>query len=171
MRALAVGVLGLALAGCSMHEGVYRIDPRWPPNVMRVRVAGVLERDGRYFVDVYPGDPPSAELFGGGLEADETPREALRREWREELGVDIEVGPLLMVVHRSFLLRGVRVSQVELVFRIERVRRVASWSREADHRPAWLDLDSLRALQARPEALFAALPLDGADVYREESLP
>lgn len=44
------------------------------------------ERDGRrYWV-----------LPGGGIEADETPSEAAARETREKLGVDVELGPVLV---------------------------------------------------------------------------
>ncbi len=37
------------------------------------------------------------EIPGGTVELDESPREAARRECREELGFDIEVGRLLVV--------------------------------------------------------------------------
>lgn len=61
-------------------------------------VAGALERDGRLLLARRPeGDPlaGSWELPGGKVEADETPEAALAREWREELGVEVEaVSPL-----------------------------------------------------------------------------
>ena len=61
-------------------------------------VAGALFRDGRLLLTRRPeGDPLAGfwELPGGKVEADETPEEALAREWREELGVEVEsFGPL-----------------------------------------------------------------------------
>lgn len=55
-------------------------------------VAGAFVRDGRLLLARRPdGDPLSGfwELPGGKVEADETPEEALGREWREELGADV----------------------------------------------------------------------------------
>ena len=61
-------------------------------------VAGALVRDGRLLLTRRPeGDPLEGfwELPGGKVEADETPEAALAREWREELGVEVESsGPL-----------------------------------------------------------------------------
>jgi 8-oxo-dGTP diphosphatase len=56
-------------------------------------VAGALVRDGRLLLTRRPvGDPLAGfwELPGGKVEADETPEAALAREWREELGVEVE---------------------------------------------------------------------------------
>ncbi len=56
-------------------------------------VAGALVRDGRLLLTRRPdGDPLAGfwELPGGKVEAGETPEAALAREWREELGVEVE---------------------------------------------------------------------------------
>jgi len=42
------------------------------------------------------------EFPGGKIEAGESPRDALRREVREELGLDIEVGVELLVVRHAY---------------------------------------------------------------------
>lgn len=42
-----------------------------------------------------PGEPPFWVLPGGGREVGETDQEAVAREIREELGVDVEIGPIL----------------------------------------------------------------------------
>ncbi len=62
--------------------------------VVRPRVGGVkcLVRDERgraLFVRHTYGDRKAWELPGGGLKAGEAPRDAVRREAREELGVDL----------------------------------------------------------------------------------
>lgn len=59
-------------------------------------VAAVLQRDGRYLIGQrMAGDRHALkwEFPGGKVEAGETPKEALRRELREELGIEARVGP------------------------------------------------------------------------------
>lgn len=56
-------------------------------------VAGALVRDGRLLLARRrDGDPLAGfwELPGGKVEPGETPEAALAREWREELGVEVE---------------------------------------------------------------------------------
>jgi 8-oxo-dGTP diphosphatase len=62
----------------------------------RIRVvAGVALRDGLFLAALRPEGTPYAgfwEFPGGKVEPGETDREALRREIREELGVEAEIG-------------------------------------------------------------------------------
>ena len=65
------------------------IDDRWP-----VSVKGVLGWGGQ--VVVLKNDRDEWELPGGRLDVtDASPVEALRREMQEELGLEVEVGPLI----------------------------------------------------------------------------
>jgi 8-oxo-dGTP diphosphatase len=62
------------------------------PKVTQV-VAGILERDGRVLICRRRVDQPHPlkwEFPGGKIEGDETPRAALIRELREELGIESE---------------------------------------------------------------------------------
>lgn len=59
-------------------------------------VAGVLVREGKLLIGQRMSTDRHAlkwEFPGGKLELGETPREALKRELREELGVEAVVGP------------------------------------------------------------------------------
>jgi 8-oxo-dGTP diphosphatase len=61
-------------------------------------VAAVIVRDGRILIGQRRLGEWHAlkwEFPGGKMEAAETPREALRRELKEELDIDAEVGPEL----------------------------------------------------------------------------
>ncbi|BEL07132.1 hypothetical protein Q0Z83_053230 [Actinoplanes sichuanensis] len=60
--------------------------------------AGVLFGDGRGRVLlVEPSYKPDWEVPGGCVEADESPRAAAQREIREELGLSVDVGRVLVV--------------------------------------------------------------------------
>lgn len=63
------------------------------------RVGGgvVVVDEGWRLLLVEPTYKDAWEIPGGIVEIDESPREAARRECREELGFDIEIGRLLVV--------------------------------------------------------------------------
>jgi len=67
---------------------------------VRVRVLGRLVEDGKtLMVRIDPGTTtePFWALPGGGVELGETLADALRREFREETGLEVEVGALVDV--------------------------------------------------------------------------
>lgn len=67
-------------------------------NLVRV-VAAVIQREGRYLIaqrNPHAVFPLFWEFPGGKVEPGEDDETALRREMLEELGVEVEVGPLLV---------------------------------------------------------------------------
>jgi len=68
------------------------------PTARALTSAGILffDADGRVML-VEPTYKDHWEIPGGIMEGGETPREACRREVKEELGLDIEPGRLLVV--------------------------------------------------------------------------
>ncbi|GAB1640633.1 NUDIX domain-containing protein [Krasilnikovia sp. MM14-A1259] len=71
--------------------------PESPPARPRVSAGAVFFDDHGRVLLVDPTYKPFWNLPGGGVDAGETPREACRREVREELGLSVPVGaPLVM---------------------------------------------------------------------------
>ena len=63
-----------------------------------VRVYGVYIHDEQLLVsDEFRMGMPMTKLPGGGMEFGEGPEETLKREWKEELAADIQVGKIFYV--------------------------------------------------------------------------
>lgn len=85
---------------------------RADPRDVIVVLAAVIERDGRFLVTKRREDvhlPGYWEFPGGKCEPDESADECLKRELREELGVDAIVGPELIVTEHAYAERTVRL--------------------------------------------------------------
>ena len=78
-----------------------------------IEVVAALVRDGKRFLICQRPEGKmcagSWEFAGGKVEAGETGPEALRREWREELDVDLAVGALLAEVRHEYPERAVHL--------------------------------------------------------------
>jgi 8-oxo-dGTP diphosphatase len=75
-------------------------------------VAAVVERDGRYLITRRLEGTHLAGLWefpGGKILAGEKPEDALRRELKEELGVDAAVGELIQTVDWTYPGKSVRL--------------------------------------------------------------
>ncbi len=95
---------------------------------MTTVVAGILERGGEILICRRRADQAHAlkwEFPGGKVEADESPGDALRRELREELGIDAEPG--VEITRYEFAYAG--KSAILLIF-----FRVTGWRGEVENR-------------------------------------
>jgi 8-oxo-dGTP diphosphatase len=100
---------------------------------------------------------------GGGVEAGETPEEAARREAVEELGVEVELGPL---VHQESF--GGTIFLYYDAWIVGGSFGTGAWpdhaaltdrerERSGTHEPVWVPLEELADLDVRPRALGTML--------------
>lgn len=129
-------------------------------SVPRIHVVAAVLRDcsGRVLIADRPAGKPMAgwwEFPGGKLEADEEPQAALRRELKEELGVEVRAAYRLMQFSH-------RYPDKEVVLD---VWRVTGWSGETKphegQRLEWVSPEELRDWQLLPadEPIIKALTL------------
>lgn len=84
---------------------------------MRIRTCGLLIRDGMVLLQRKTTDMIWA-LPGGQVEPGEAPEAALRREFLEELGWAVQVGPLLLTRENRFSHGGAETHQDECCFEV-----------------------------------------------------
>lgn len=96
-------------------------------------------------------------LPGGKVRLGETSAGALRREMREELGQDVEVGPLRLVVENVYDSEGRVYHGVGLYHEIVAPTdlRPAGWA--AEHEFRWVDVTDLDTIGLRPPGIIPAL--------------
>lgn len=123
-------------------------------------VAGVLEREGRFLIGQRLATDRHAlkwEFPGGKVEPGESPKEALKRELREELGIEAEIGPEIARYEQRVSGRPPLVLLFHLVERFEgepqpRTFQQIAWERAEDLlRYDFLDgdIDFIRRLARR----------------------
>ena len=79
---------------------------------------GVCVRNGKVLL-CYPRDRSYSYLPGGHIEFGETGRAALVREMKEETGLDATAGDLLGVVESSFVQKGEKHCEINLIYAME----------------------------------------------------
>ena len=105
---------------------------------------GVCIIDGKVLLCL-PKDRSYSYLPGGHIEFGETGREALVREMKEETGLDATAGDLLGVVESSFVQKGEKHCEINLIYemRVERVEGVEKVERveKVESQEDWICFD------------------------------
>lgn len=98
--------------------------------------AAVIEEEGKILLTERPADKQQGgfwEFPGGKIEPGESPQQALKRELREELGIEINVGPVLETVYHHYDWGSVLI----IAFRCQRLSGEISHLEVSDH--AWIE--------------------------------
>ena len=103
---------------------------------------GVCIRNGKVLLCL-PKDRSYSYLPGGHIEFGETGREALVREMKEETGLDATAGDLLGVVESSFVQKGEKHCEINLIYemRIESKSEVEVGQRTVQSLESWICFD------------------------------
>lgn len=130
---------------------------------IRVSAKAIIIQEGKLLVTRNVDDFGVFYLLpGGGQRPGEPLPDALKRECREELGVDVEVGAIALVrdyigSNHEFAQWDGDVHQVELMFRCGlpegQVPRTGAGPDRYQVSVEWLDLDDLDACRLYPNAL------------------
>jgi ADP-ribose pyrophosphatase YjhB (NUDIX family) len=138
-------------------------------SAIRVLAVGIAWRDDEFLVG-RGYDPVKDESFfrplGGAIEFGERSRDAVRREFREELGTEIDVGERIWVTESIFEWNGQAGHEVvfvyDIVFRDERMYEgatVEGLEGDTPFEASWVTLESLASGDAPlyPEGLLGIL--------------
>jgi 8-oxo-dGTP pyrophosphatase MutT (NUDIX family) len=112
---------------------------------------------------------PEEERFfrlpGGRMEPDESPARCAAREFAEEMGIEVKVGPLCYVGENRYRRKNRLVDEIIFYFRGELMRQLPpeGAAREPHLRFAWLPRSELRCRRCLPPNLFARMLADGPD--------
>ena len=88
---------------------------------------GVCISNGKVLLCL-PKDRSYSYLPGGHIEFGETGREALVREMKEETGLDATAGDLLGVVESSFVQKGEKHCEINLIYKMSLASSLSSSS-------------------------------------------
>ncbi|MGT2884670.1 NUDIX hydrolase [Streptococcus ferus] len=122
-----------------------------------VRATGLLVRDNQ----LYLVKSPEGKYYtlGGAVQVGEITEHAVRREIKEEIGIDVQVGPLAFVVENQFELDGNSYHQIEFQYLLTPLAEPAGQLEEGSsvRRCEWVAFSDLVKLDLNTSFLKTAL--------------
>jgi ADP-ribose pyrophosphatase YjhB (NUDIX family) len=119
---------------------------------MRVRVSAVFEQEGQILCMKYIyGGKEVFALPGGGVDQDTPLQQAIVDEWREELGVKLEVGDIIMIGEAPATKRHPQT--LHIVFEAIDIRGIPKIRPDSTHSldVAWVDIEKLPKTPLYPD--------------------
>ncbi len=134
---------------------------------IRPIVLGMIKRDNKILVSKGYDNIKSEEFYrsiGGGIEFLENSKDALKREFKEELGIDINVGEFLGISENIFTYNGKNAHELILFYNVnikesdyKETYHIIEDNCETD--AMWIDIDKFKnkELKLYPEQVFEYL--------------
>lgn len=134
---------------------------------IRPIVLGLIKRDNKILVSKGYDNIKAEEFYrsiGGGIEFLENSKDALKREFKEELGIDINVGQFLEISENIFTYNGKNAHELILFYNVnikesdyKEIYHIIDDNCETD--AMWIDIDKFKnkELKLYPEQVFKYL--------------
>ncbi len=119
---------------------------------MKVRVSAVYEQSGEILCMKYLyGGKEVFSLPGGGVDKDLPLQEVLAKEWGEELGIDIDIGDVILIGEAPAGKQYPRT--LHIVFEVPEIHGIPKVQPEATHSldVAWVPIKKLSDLPLYPD--------------------
>lgn len=138
------------------------------PQIIKVKAMCVIVRKDSEILANRSKDPLTGEAFtrliGGSIEFGETAEEALRREFKEELGAELEHVSLVKVIENRFVYNGQPGHEIVFIFKGDFADK-SLYDKESipridkDGEAGWISLASVRAGKEKlyPEFDYASV--------------
>lgn len=125
--------------------------------IFGVRATGLVVQDEK----LYLVKSPEGKYYtlGGAIQLGETTEEAVLREMQEELGIDVEVGPLAFIVENQFNLQEKSYHQIEFLYLVTPLSEPVTYLEEGDsiRQCEWIAFTDLKNLDINPAFLKTEL--------------
>ena len=133
---------------------------------IRISVRSICLQNGYLLVE-QPSDDPHAcySFIGGELEFGELMESALKREYREEIGLEVKILRYLFVVENRFLFNNKLIHSLEHYFQTE-IEHTKITSQESHIIQRWLPIKHLKKYDVRPHVVRDAICDGSWDVKR-----
>ncbi len=122
-----------------------------------VRVSALIIQEGK----IYLAKSPKEEYYtiGGAIHFGELTEEAVQREVREEIGIEVIVEKLAFVVENHFTLEGKDFHQIEFQYLVTPLSEPNHQMKESGQVRdcQWVSLDDLESINLNPAFLKQAL--------------
>jgi ADP-ribose pyrophosphatase YjhB (NUDIX family) len=106
-----------------------KIFMKWDKGDFGFRAGGIIQRDDRVLL-CRVGDADWWFPPGGGVHLQETSHQALKREFLEETGFDVEVQRLVFIIENFFVHENVRYHTIEFIFIVSPIEQIGKWTQE-----------------------------------------
>ncbi|TWS94550.1 NUDIX hydrolase [Streptococcus sp. sy018] len=118
-----------------------------------VRATGLLVKDEKLLLVKSPEGKYCT--LGGAIQVGETTEAAIRREILEEIGIEVEVGPLAFVVENQFELGSQAYHQIEFHYLLTPLSEPSLYMKEGQsiRQCEWVDFSDLEKLDLSPKFL------------------